>query len=81
MKEDIKPVHEDPEYPGLKKETDQKEKTKNDTKPGDEKATNKTEKVEKKPTIITIKKPIETEEVRFGSLPLEGEKFVTSHEK
>ncbi|XP_033207076.1 hypoxia up-regulated protein 1 isoform X2 [Belonocnema kinseyi] len=81
VKEDIKPVHEEPEYPGLKKETDQKEKTKNETQPGDEKAANKTEKVEKKPTIITLKKPIENEEIRFGSLPLEGEKFVTSHEK
>ena len=82
-KEDVKPVHEEPEYPGLKKEAEQKEKTKNETKPTEEKGTNKTEKAEKekKPTIVIIKKPIEAEEIKFGSLPLEGEKFVISHKK
>ncbi|XP_051164816.1 hypoxia up-regulated protein 1 isoform X3 [Leptopilina boulardi] len=83
LKENIKPVHEEPEYPGLKKEADEKEKKKNDTKPAEDKSTNKTEKVdkEKKPTIITLKEPIDTEEIKFGPLPLEENQFITSLEK
>lgn len=82
LKENVKPVHEEPEYPGLKKEAEEEEK-KNDTKPAEEKATNKTEKVEKekKPTIVIIKEPIAAEEIKFGSLPLDGEHFAISYEK
>ena len=79
----MKPVHEEPEYPGLKKEAEEKDKKENETKPVEEKTTNKTENAEKdkKPTIITLKEPIKAKETKFGSLPLEGEKLVISHSK
>lgn len=85
VKENIKPVHEEPEYPELKKETEDKEKEpkKNETKPTEDKTTNKTEKAdkEKKPTIVTLKEPIVSEETKFGPLPLEESQFTKSLEK
>lgn len=76
-------MHEEPEYPGLKKEAEEKEKKKNDTKSTEDKTTNKTEKAdkEKKPTIITLKEPIDSNEIKFGSLPLEETQFIKSLEK
>ncbi|XP_008207113.1 hypoxia up-regulated protein 1 isoform X1 [Nasonia vitripennis] len=82
-KEDIKPVHEEPEYPGLKKEAEEKAKANNDSKPTEEKAENKTEKAdkEKKPTIVTIKEPIEAKELKLGPQMLSNDKLATSQEK
>ncbi|XP_034183487.1 hypoxia up-regulated Grp170 co-chaperone protein isoform X1 [Osmia lignaria lignaria] len=85
LKEDIKPVHEEPEYPDLQKETEDKTKKKNETTTTEDKATNKTEKVEKekekKATIVTIKEPIKAEEIKLGSQILSGDKLVESRDK
>ncbi|XP_011862642.1 PREDICTED: hypoxia up-regulated protein 1 isoform X2 [Vollenhovia emeryi] len=82
-KEDIKPVHEEPELPESAKETDEKEKKKSETKANEEKAVNKTEKTdkEKKSTIVQIKEPIRSEEIRLGSQILSGDKLVESRDK
>ncbi|XP_078038364.1 hypoxia up-regulated Grp170 co-chaperone protein isoform X2 [Augochlora pura] len=83
LKEDVKPVHEEPEYPEVPKETEDKMKKKNETTGAEDKTANKTEKVEKekKSTIVTIKEPIKTEEIRLGPQTLSGEKLSESREK
>ncbi|XP_029040546.2 hypoxia up-regulated protein 1 isoform X2 [Osmia bicornis bicornis] len=85
LKEDIKPVHEESEYPDLQKETEDKTKKKNETTTTEDKATNKTEKVEKekekKATIVTIKEPIKAKEIKLGSQILSGDKLVESRDK
>ncbi|XP_024943905.1 hypoxia up-regulated protein 1 isoform X2 [Cephus cinctus] len=82
-KEDIKPVHEQQDYPGQQKEAEENAKKKNDTKSSEDKPTNKTEKSdkEKKLTVVTIKEPITAEEIKLGSQPLAGEKLLESREK
>ncbi|XP_071555809.1 hypoxia up-regulated protein 1 isoform X2 [Temnothorax nylanderi] len=82
-KEDIKPVHEEPEFSDSTKETDEKEKKKSETKVNEDKAANKTEKAdkEKKATIVQIKEPISSEEIKLGSLILSGEKLGESRDK
>lgn len=82
-KEDIKPVHEEPESPELPKESEEKEKKKNDTKIDENKTSNKTEKAdqEKKSTIIQIKEPINSNEIKLGSQILSGKKLTESQEK
>lgn len=81
-KEDVKPVHEEPESESTK-ETDEKEKKKSETKVNEDKAANKTEKVdkEKKATIVQIKEPIGSKEVKLGSQILSGEKLTESRDK
>lgn len=81
-KEDIKPVHEEPES-SEPKESEEKEKKKNDTKVDENKASNKTEKAdqEKKSTIIQIKEPINSNEIKLGSQILSGKKLTESREK
>ncbi|KAL0131958.1 hypothetical protein PUN28_000019 [Cardiocondyla obscurior] len=84
QKEDVKPVHEESEE--STKETDEKkteEKKKSETKVNEDKTVNKTEKVdkEKKATIVQIKEPINSEEVKLGSQALSGEKLAESREK
>ncbi|XP_011252679.1 hypoxia up-regulated protein 1 isoform X1 [Camponotus floridanus] len=81
-KEDIKPVHEEPES-SEPKESEEKEKKKNDTKVDENKASNKTEKAdqEKKSTIIQIKEPINSNEIKLGSQILSGTKLTESREK
>ncbi|XP_060818511.1 hypoxia up-regulated protein 1 isoform X2 [Bombus pascuorum] len=85
LKEDTKPVHEEPEYSDLKKEPEDKTKKKNESTVAEDKTVNKTEKVEKekekKPTIITIKEPIKADEIKLGSQILSGNKLVESREK
>ncbi|XP_011647673.1 hypoxia up-regulated protein 1 isoform X1 [Pogonomyrmex barbatus] len=82
-KEDIKPVHEEPEYPESTKESEEKEKKKSDTKGNEDKVANKTEKTEKekKSTIIQIKEPISSKEAKLGSQILSGEKLTESRDK
>ncbi|KAL6267495.1 hypothetical protein P5V15_000569 [Pogonomyrmex californicus] len=82
-KEDIKPVHEEPEYPESTKESEEKEKKKSETKGNEDKVANKTEKTEKekKSTIIQIKEPIGSKEVKLGSQILSGEKLTESRDK
>ncbi|XP_066603454.1 hypoxia up-regulated protein 1 [Prorops nasuta] len=83
-KEDVKPVHEDSEYPRLQKEgEDSKTEKKNETKYPEESKMNKTEKMEKdkKPTIVTIKEPINAKEEKLGPQILAGEKYQESLEK
>ncbi|KYQ54313.1 Hypoxia up-regulated protein 1 [Trachymyrmex zeteki] len=82
-KEDIKPVHEEPEFSESTKETDEKEKKKSETKVNEDKTANKTEKAdkEKKATIVQIKEPISSKEVKLGSLILSGEKLTESRDK
>ncbi|KYM79045.1 Hypoxia up-regulated protein 1 [Atta colombica] len=81
-KEDIKPVHE-PEFSESTKETDEKEKKKSETKVNEEKTANKTEKTdkEKKATIVQIKEPISSKEVKLGSQILSGEKLTETRDK
>lgn len=81
-KEDIKPVHEEAEYPELSKETEEKAK-KNETKLNEDKAGNKTEKVdkEKKAAVVQIKEPISSIETKLGSQMLSSEKFAESQDK
>ncbi|XP_012231732.2 hypoxia up-regulated protein 1 isoform X1 [Linepithema humile] len=80
-KEDIKPVHEEPESSEPPK--DAEEKKKNETKVNEDKAANKTEKTdkEKKSTIIQIKEPISSSEIKLGSQILSGEKLTESQDK
>ncbi|XP_018362749.1 PREDICTED: hypoxia up-regulated protein 1 isoform X1 [Trachymyrmex cornetzi] len=82
-KEDVKPVHEEPEFAESTKETDEKEKKKSETKVNEEKTANKTEKVdkEKKATIVQIKEPISSKEVKLGSQILSGEKLTETRDK
>ncbi|CAL1676030.1 unnamed protein product [Lasius platythorax] len=82
-KEDIKPVHEEPESSEPSKDTEEKEKKKNETKVDEDKAPNKTEKAdkEKKSTIIQIKEPISSNEIKLGSQILSGKKLAESREK
>ncbi|XP_015183602.1 PREDICTED: hypoxia up-regulated protein 1 isoform X2 [Polistes dominula] len=82
-KENIKPVHEEPEYPDPQKESEDKSQSKNQTKLNEGKAGNKTEKSEKekKPVIVTIKEPIKAEEIILGSKTLDEKKFSESAEK
>ncbi|XP_029672088.1 hypoxia up-regulated protein 1 isoform X1 [Formica exsecta] len=82
-KEDIKPVHEEPESPEPSKDTEEKEKKKNETKMDEDKAPNKTEKAdkEKKSTIIQIKEPISSNEIKLGSQILSGKKLTEVREK
>lgn len=82
-KEDIKPVHEEPEYPDSQKETEDKSQSKNQTKLNEDKTGNKTEKTEKekKPVTVTIREPINAEEIKLGSKTLDEKKFSKSIEK
>ncbi|XP_012543156.1 hypoxia up-regulated protein 1 isoform X2 [Monomorium pharaonis] len=82
-KEDIKPVHEEPEFSEPTKETEEKEKKKSEAKVNEDKAVNKTEKAdkEKKATIVQIKEPIGSKEVKLGSQILSGEKLTESLDK
>ncbi|XP_011152376.1 hypoxia up-regulated protein 1 isoform X2 [Harpegnathos saltator] len=82
-KEDIKPVHDEPEYPESSKDTEEKTKKKNETKSNEDKAGNKTEKAdkEKKATIVQIKEPISSKETKLGSQILSGEKLTQSQDK
>lgn len=82
-KEDIKPVHEEPEYPESQKETEDKPQSKNQTKLNENKQANKTEKSEKekKPVVVTIKEPVKAEEIRLGPKVLDENKFSESLEK
>ncbi|XP_050460743.1 hypoxia up-regulated protein 1 isoform X1 [Cataglyphis hispanica] len=82
-KEDVKPVHEEPESPEPSKDTEEKEKKKNETKMDEDKAPNKTEKAnkEKKSTIIQIKEPISSNEIKLGSQILSGKKLAEVREK
>ncbi|XP_014212176.1 hypoxia up-regulated protein 1 isoform X2 [Copidosoma floridanum] len=79
-KDDVKPIHEEPDYPGLKKEAEEQAKA-NETKPIDEKADNKTEKASKKPTTVLLKEPIESKVEKLGPLILSDEQFSVSKEK
>ncbi|XP_043518742.1 hypoxia up-regulated protein 1 isoform X1 [Frieseomelitta varia] len=85
LKEDIKPVNEESEYPDLQKEPADKTKKKNESTITEDKTINKTEKVEKekekKATVVTIKEPIKADEIKLGSQILSGDKFVESQEK
>ncbi|XP_076662041.1 hypoxia up-regulated Grp170 co-chaperone protein isoform X2 [Halictus rubicundus] len=82
-KEDVKPVHEEPEFPEAQKETDDKTKKKNESTVTEEKTVNKTEKTEKekKSTIITIKEPIKAVENKLGPQILSGDKLAKSRDK
>lgn len=76
-------MHEEPEYPETSKETEEKAK-KNETKPSEDKAGNKTEKAadkEKKATLVQIKEPINSNEIKLGSQILSGEKLTQSQDK
>lgn len=76
-------MHEEPEYPETPKETEEKGK-KNETKPSEDKAGNKTEKAadkEKKATLVQIKEPISSNEIKLGSQILSGEKLTQSQDK
>ncbi|CAK9832381.1 Hypoxia up-regulated protein 1 [Anthophora retusa] len=87
VEEDIKPVHEEPEYPELQKDADDKTKKKNESVVTEDKPVNKTEKVEKEKkekataTIVTIKEPIKADEVKLGPQILSGDKLLQSREK
>lgn len=82
-KDDIKPVHEEPEYPELQKEVEEKTKKKNETTVNEDKVVNKTEKTEKekKAVIVTLKEPIKAIEVKLGPQILSGDKLTESREK
>ncbi|OAD60624.1 Hypoxia up-regulated protein 1 [Eufriesea mexicana] len=85
LKEDVKPVHEDSEYPELQKDSGNKTKKKNESVVTEDKIVNKTEKVgkekEKKATIVTIKEPIKADEIKLGPQILSGDKLAESREK
>ncbi|XP_076246856.1 hypoxia up-regulated Grp170 co-chaperone protein isoform X2 [Calliopsis andreniformis] len=86
LKEDVKPVHEEPEYTESQKEADDKANKKNDTTITEDKVANKTEKTEKiekekKSTIVTVKEPIKAEEIKLGPQILSGDKLAESREK
>jgi hypothetical protein len=76
-------VHEEPESLESSKEAETKEKKKNETRVNEDKAANKTEKVdkEKKSTIIQIKESINSKEIIIGPKILSDEKFMQSQEK
>jgi len=76
-------VHEESEFSESTKETDEKEKKKSETKVNEDKAANKTEKIdkEKKATIVQIKEPISSKEIKLGSQILSGEKLAESRDK
>lgn len=76
-------MHEESEFSESPKETDEKEKKKSETKVNEDKAANKTEKAdkEKKSTIIQIKEPISSKEVKLGSQILSGEKLTESQDR
>lgn len=76
-------MHEEPEYSESTKETEEKEKKKSETKVNEDKTANKTEKAdkEKKATIVQIKEPIISEEIKLGPQILSGEKLAESREK
>lgn len=86
-KEDVKPIKEEPENPGVKKEADDKAQKENETKTTEDKAANKTEKVEKekekekKPSLVTLKEPIPSSEVGLGPKTLDGDKLSESVKK
>ncbi|XP_015511527.1 hypoxia up-regulated protein 1 isoform X1 [Neodiprion lecontei] len=82
-KEDIKPVHEDPDQLGVQKEADAKPQNQNETQTTENKPSNKTEKIEKekKPSLVTLKEPIPSTEVRLGPKTLEGPKLAESTKK
>ncbi|XP_012274717.1 hypoxia up-regulated protein 1 isoform X2 [Orussus abietinus] len=82
-KDEAKPVHEEPDYPGLQKEVDEKTKKRNDSKSTEEKIQQKTEKAdkEKKPSVITIKEHFDVKEIKMGSQILSGDKLKESREK
>ncbi|XP_043284263.1 hypoxia up-regulated protein 1 isoform X2 [Venturia canescens] len=80
QKDDVKPVHEEvPESSS----TDQGEKStaQNQTKTSEEKVANRTEKVEKKPTITTITDVIMSSVTTLGPRTLQGEKLQQSRNK
>lgn len=83
LKEDIKPVHEELEYPESQKEAEDKANKKNETTVTEEKTANKTEKVEKekKSTIVTVKEPIKADEAKLGPQILSGDKLLESRAK
>ncbi|XP_012264301.2 hypoxia up-regulated protein 1 isoform X2 [Athalia rosae] len=83
LKEDIKPIHEEPEYPGLKKEADASAEKVNKTKSTESKQSNKTENVEKdkKPSLVTLKEPIPAAENKLGPRTLDGERLAQSVKK
>ncbi|XP_053978833.1 hypoxia up-regulated protein 1 isoform X1 [Hylaeus volcanicus] len=83
LKEDVKPVHEESEYPEMQKEADDKTKKKNESTVTEDKVANKTEKTEKekKATIVTIKEPIKAIEDKLGPQILSGDKLTVSREK
>lgn len=76
-------MHEESEFSESPKETDEKEKKKSETKVNEDKVVNKTEKVdkEKKSTIVQIKEPISSKEVKLGSQILSGEKLTESQDR
>ncbi|XP_032689323.1 hypoxia up-regulated protein 1 isoform X2 [Odontomachus brunneus] len=82
-KEDIKPVHEEPEYLEPSKDAEEKTKKKNETKSSEDKAGNKTEKAdkEKKATVVQIKESISSNEIKLGSQILSGDRLVQSQDK
>ncbi|XP_046749659.1 hypoxia up-regulated protein 1 isoform X2 [Diprion similis] len=82
-KDDTKPVHEEPDQPGVQKDADAKAQKQNETQTAENKPSNKTEKVEKekKPSLVTLKEPIPSTEVRLGPKTLEGTKLTESSKK
>lgn len=76
-------MHEEPEYPEPSKDTEEKTKKKNETKSSEDKTGNKTEKAdrEKKATVVQIKEPIGSNEIKLGSQILSGEKLIQSQDK
>lgn len=83
LKEDIKPVHEELEYPESQKEAEDKANKKNETTVTEDKTANKTEKAEKekKSTIVTVKEPIKADEAKLGPQILSGDKLLESRAK
>lgn len=81
-KENVKPVHEESDYPEQPKDTEEKTRKENETKLNEDKAKNKTEKTDKeKKTIVQIKEPINSNQVQLGSQILSSEKFMQSRDK
>lgn len=83
MKEDVKPVTEEPET--AETQAPESEAKPTTPEPKDEKATNKTQeaekKKEKKPTIVTLKEPIKAEEVTLGPQSLKDEELAETLQK
>ncbi|XP_034943169.1 hypoxia up-regulated protein 1 [Chelonus insularis] len=80
-KEDVKPVHEEPEQPP-EPAAEEKPKTENETKT-EEKSNNQTtdNKTDKKMTVTVLKEPIKSVEVKYGPQELKDEKLKASREK